>query len=160
LSLQIEIRPEPATSALATRLLSSFVDEVAARLPGGFVPERSVSATPEELAPPAGDFLVVFDPSGDGVGCGGLKDLGSAVFEIKRMWIAPSHRGRGYARALLASLEDRARELGAVELRLDTSAVLDEAVALYRASGYFEVAAFNDNPYASLWFAKRLSAEP
>ena len=158
MSSQVEVRPEPSTSALATRLLASFVDEVATRLPEGFDPARSVSATPDELAPPAGDFLVVFDPSGDGVGCGGLKDLGSRVFELKRMWIAPSHRGRGYARALLSALEDRARDLGAVELRLDTSAVLDEAVALYRASGYVDIAAYNDNPYASLWFAKHLSA--
>jgi GNAT superfamily N-acetyltransferase len=139
--------------------LASFVDEIASQLPGGFDPSRSVSATPDELTPPAGDFLVVFDSDGDGVGCGGLKDLGSQVFEIKRMWIAPSHRGRGYARALLVALEERARELGALEIRLDTSAELDAAVALYRRSGYVEVAAYNDNPYASLWFAKPLSDE-
>jgi GNAT superfamily N-acetyltransferase len=156
---RIEIRREPATSGLATKLLASYVDEVAARLPEGFDPTRSVSATPDELSPPAGDFLVVFDANGDGVGCGGLKDLGSRAFEIKRMWIAPMQRGRGHARALLAALEDRARDLGAVEVRLDTSAVLDEAVALYRASGYVEIAAYNDNPYASFWFAKHLSAE-
>jgi GNAT superfamily N-acetyltransferase len=155
---QIEIRREPSSSALATRLLASFVEEIAERLPGGFNPELSVSASPEELAPPVGDFLVVVDSAGDGIGCGGLKDLGSRVFEIKRMWIAPSYRGRGYARALLGALEDRARELGAIELRLDTSSVLDEAVGLYRTTGYVEVAPYNDNRYASLWFAKPLLA--
>jgi GNAT superfamily N-acetyltransferase len=157
LTSQVEIRPEPSSSALATRLLSSFIEEIGTRLPGGFDPARSVSASPEEMAPPAGDFLVVVDPSGDGVGCGGLKDLGSAIFEIKRMWIAPTHRGRGYARALLVALEERARELGAIELRLDSSSVLNEAVALYRSCGYVEIAPYNDNRYASLWFAKVLA---
>jgi GNAT superfamily N-acetyltransferase len=156
----MEIRAEPATSALATRLLASFVEEVATRIPGGFDPARSVPATPDDLTPPAGEFLVLFDANGEGIGCGGLKDLGSHAYEVKRMWIAPRHRGRGYARALLAALEERARDLGALELRLDTSAVLVEAVALYRASGFIEIAAYNDNPYASFWFAKRLSAKP
>ncbi|HEY5272957.1 MAG TPA: GNAT family N-acetyltransferase [Acidimicrobiales bacterium] len=156
----MEIRAEPATSALATRLLASFVEEVANRLPEGFDPARSVPASPEDLTPPAGEFLVVFDADGEGIGCGGLKNLGSSAYEVKRMWIAPTHRGRGYARALLGALEERARDLGALELRLDTSAVLAEAVALYRASGFVEVAPYNDNPYASFWFAKRLAAEP
>jgi len=155
----MEIRSEPPTSALAARLLASYVEEVAARIPGGFDLARSVSATLDELAPPKGEFLVVLEANGDGVGCGGVKDLGSGAFEIKRMWISPSHRGRGYARALLAALEDRARDQGATEMRLDTSAVLDEAVALYRTSGYTEIARYNDNPHASLWFAKRLQAE-
>ena len=97
----MEIRSEPSTSALATRLLASYVEEIAARLPGGFDLALSVSANTDELAPPRGEFLVVFEADGEGVGCGGLKDLGSGAFEIKRMWIAPSRRGRGYARALL-----------------------------------------------------------
>jgi hypothetical protein len=41
-------------------------------------------------------------------------------------------------------------------LRLDTNAALAEAQALYRASGYAEIARFNDNPYAHHWFEKRL----
>jgi GNAT superfamily N-acetyltransferase len=155
----MEIRSEPASSALATRLLASYVGEVSVRIPGGFGLARSVSATVDELAPPKGEFLVVLDDIGEGVGCGGVKDLGSGAFEIKRMWIAPSHRGRGYAKALLAALEDRARDSGAREVRLDTSAFLEEAVTLYRASGYSEIAPYNDNPFASLWFAKRLKAE-
>jgi GNAT superfamily N-acetyltransferase len=155
----MEIRSEPSTSALATRLLSSYLQELTARLPGGFDPTLSVSATSDELAPPRGEFLVVLDENDDGVGCGGLKELGAGTFEVKRMWIAPSHRGRGYARALLAALEDQARELGANEIRLDTSSVLEEAVALYGGSGYSEIAPYNDNPYASLWFAKRLRAK-
>jgi ribosomal protein S18 acetylase RimI-like enzyme len=33
---------------------------------------------------------------------------------------------------------------------------LTEAQALYRSAGYREIARFNDNPYADLWFEKVL----
>jgi hypothetical protein len=78
----MEIRSEPSTGALAARLLATYVEEISARLPGGFDPALSASANPDELAPPRGEFLVVVEADGEGVGCGGLKDLGSGVFEI------------------------------------------------------------------------------
>ena len=41
-------------------------------------------------------------------------------------------------------------------LRLDTNSTLTVAIGLYQASGYQEVPAFNDEPYAHHWFEKRL----
>ena len=41
-------------------------------------------------------------------------------------------------------------------MRLETSGLLVEAVALYRSAGYREVPAFNDEPFAHHWFEKRL----
>jgi hypothetical protein len=37
---------------------------------------------------------------------------------------------------------------------------LTEAIALYRAAGYREVPAFNDEPYAHHWFEKVLDGDP
>ena len=45
---------------------------------------------------------------------------------------------------------------GATSVRLETNRTLVEAIALYRSSGYVEVAAFNDERYADHWFAKDL----
>ena len=42
-------------------------------------------------------------------------------------------------------------------VRLETNRALQEAVALYRRSGYTEVEPFNDELYAHHWFVKRLS---
>ena len=53
-------------------------------------------------------------------------------------------------------LERYAREAGAEVVRLETNRALQEAIALYRSSGYREVARFNDEPYAHHWFEKRL----
>jgi hypothetical protein len=47
-------------------------------------------------------------------------------------------------------------EIGVRVLRLETNRTLAEAIALYRAAGYREVAAFNDEPYAHHWFEKSL----
>jgi hypothetical protein len=40
---------------------------------------------------------------------------------------------------------------------LETSAVLPEAVALYRSAGWVEVRAFNQEPFADHWFEKQLT---
>lgn len=73
------------------------------------------------------------------------------------MWVAPPARGLGLGRRLVLELERYAAEAGAVALRLETNHSLTEAIALYRRSGYSEVEAFNEEPYAHHWFEKRLS---
>ena len=73
------------------------------------------------------------------------------------MWVAPSARGLGVGRRLLTELERRAAAAGSHTIHLDTNQSLTEAIAMYRSSGYREVEAFNDEPYANHWFEKRLS---
>jgi ribosomal protein S18 acetylase RimI-like enzyme len=53
-------------------------------------------------------------------------------------------------------LERQARDGGARLVRLETNRALEEAIRLYRDSGYREVPAFNDELYAHHWFEKRL----
>jgi ribosomal protein S18 acetylase RimI-like enzyme len=74
------------------------------------------------------------------------------------MWTAPTARGMGVARKVLAQLEAIAREAGIGVLRLETNRTLVEAQALYRSAGYREVPPFNDEPYAHHWFEKRLDS--
>ena len=52
--------------------------------------------------------------------------------------------------------EAAARELGAVVVRLDTRHDLVEALGLYAKRGYVDVPAFNADPYAQRWLARRL----
>jgi ribosomal protein S18 acetylase RimI-like enzyme len=74
------------------------------------------------------------------------------------MWVSPIARGLGVGRRILAELERHARDAGAAVIRLETNRALTEAITLYRGSGYHEVDAFNDEPYAHHWFEKRLPA--
>jgi GNAT superfamily N-acetyltransferase len=144
----------PADHPDAAALLAAYLAEIAARL-GGFDPARSVSADPDEMAPPRGAFLVLYD-GGRPAACGGVKTLAPGLGEIKRMFVAPEARGRGHGRRLLGALEDAARSLGCARVVLDTAAPLAEAEALYRSAGYRSVAPYNDNPYATAWFEKDL----
>ena len=72
------------------------------------------------------------------------------------MWVSADARGLGLGRRLLAELEGEAWARGARRTRLETNRSLLEAISLYRSSGYVEVPAFNDEPYAHHWFEKPL----
>lgn len=56
--------------------------------------------------------------------------------ELKRMFVAPAHRGRGLARKLLAFLECKAAQSGCAALALETGIHQHEALALYAAAGF------------------------
>ena len=142
---------EPA----AAHCLSEYSAELARRFDDGWDETTSIAATPQQLRPPAGLFVVA-TLHGEPIGCGGLKFHGRRPTELKRMWVAPRARGLGLGRRLLTELEQLARDHGVRVLRLETNHNLTEAIALYRSNGYREVPPFNDEPYAHHWFEKQL----
>jgi ribosomal protein S18 acetylase RimI-like enzyme len=152
-AVQISVR-DPADPA-ARACVRAYVDELGRRFDTGFEPARSLPAADQEMIPPAGVFLVATLHS-EAVGCGGLKFHDGAPAEVKRMWVAPAARGLGLGRRLLSELESHAAAYGVTVLRLETNGTLAEAISLYRSSGYREVAAFSDEPYAHHWFEKTL----
>jgi ribosomal protein S18 acetylase RimI-like enzyme len=139
----------------ARACMRAYFAELAGRFDAGFDPARSISADDHELTPPAG-LLLLATLHGEPVGCGAVKFHPGAPAEIKRMWAAPAVRGLGLGRRLLTELEAAAAAGGARTLRLETNRSLGEAIGLYRAAGYREVPAFNDEPYAHHWFEKTL----
>ena len=60
------------------------------------------------------------------------------------------------ARRLMDQAETGARALGLTTLRLDTNRALPEAIAMYHRLGWTEIDRFNDDPYAQVFFEKRL----
>jgi GNAT superfamily N-acetyltransferase len=146
----------------AALLLADYGAELVARgrpfspldPPPGERPASWVEA--HELEPPGGAFLLAH-ADGAAVACGGVRTLATALGEVKRMYVVPAARRRGIARRLLGALEDVAASLGHTRVRLDTNAVQPEAVALYHACGYVEIADYNGNPFATHWFEKPLA---
>ena len=151
----ITIGIEDPESADARWCLESYFATLSERFEAGFDRARSIRADAVDLRPPAG-LLLVARLHGRPVGCGALKLHGQRPAEIKRMWVAAEARGLGLGRRLLAELEDQAWTRGARRARLETNRALREAISLYRSSGYVDVPAFNDEPYAHHWFEKRL----
>ncbi len=124
---QLSVDVEDPASREAQQCLANYFQELAGRFDAGFDPARGISATAAELTPPHG-FFVMARLNGEPVGCGALK-CHPDYGEIKRRLPV---------------------------LRLETNKALTEAQSLYKSSGYREVAAFNDEPYAHHWFEKTL----
>lgn len=146
---------EDPRTADARWCIRQYFAELNARFESGFDPTRSIPADASELTPPAGAMMIA-RLRGRPIGCGALKFHSRAPAELKRMWVAPETRGLGVGRRLLVELERYAKQAGVRKLRLETNGSLTEAIALYRSSGYREVPAFNDEPYAQHWFEKEL----
>ncbi|POX36974.1 GNAT family N-acetyltransferase [Streptomyces sp. Ru73] len=154
------VRAEPVTSPEAAAVLRAYLDEVASRWYGRPATEaeldRAVADDPVDgLAPPAGVFLLGRYGAEPG-GCAGVRLLSADTAELKRMYVRPGLRGSGGSAGLLAAAEAAARGMGARRIRLDTRLDLVEAVAFYRRSGFVEIPAYNEGPYAQIWFEKRL----
>jgi DNA-binding MarR family transcriptional regulator/GNAT superfamily N-acetyltransferase len=156
-SAAVEIRSVDPNHPDARQCFRAYFAELDSRSESGFDPGAGISAEPHELTPPAGRLLIAYLHS-EPVGCGAVKHHPGEPTEIKRMWVAPSARGLGLGRRLLAELERLAAESGATVTRLETNRSLVEAISLYRSAGYREVPAFNDEPFADHWFERELPA--
>ncbi len=135
---------------------ADLITATTAELEGLYGPLRGCpSVDPAELAPPDGLYLV--GRAGEiAVAGGGFRPLSVGVAEIKRMYVLPDHRGRGWAGDLLAALEEAALGLGYTVARLDTGPLQPHAQRLYEQAGYRSIADYNGNPRASFWGEKTL----
>ena len=96
-------------------------------------------------APTAADttvFLLARDAAGRAIGCGALRELGDGAGEVKRMYVVPSRRRSGVARAVLAALEEEAARRGWTLLKLETGTEQPDAMAFYERHGYRRIPNF------------------
>jgi len=120
----------------AVALIAGMAHELDLRYgDGGLSP-----ATAEDFLHPG--VLFVADLEGVPVGCGGLRPYGEVAGEVKRMYVDPTARGKGVARAVLAQLVAHAREVGMQRLALETGTEQPEAVGLYESEGWTRIPAF------------------
>ena len=95
------------------------------------------------------------------VGCGAFQPLMNAetsIAEIKRMYVQPSARCRGIARAILMKLEQLASDCGYKLVRLETGKRQPDAIHLYETAGYHKIDPYGkyaDDPL-SICFEKTL----
>lgn len=70
------------------------------------------------------------------VGCGCFKYFEAGTVELKRMFVAADHRGKGIGAAIINELESWAKELNVESMVLETAEGQPEAIHLYKKSGY------------------------
>lgn len=149
----VEFEEVPSDDPAARAARQTYFDELAARFPQGFTPTAGPAI---EL--PVREIVAMSE--GAPVACGAVRRLDAHTAEVKHLWAHPGWRGSGLGSRMLRRLERLAAEDGARSIVLDTNGTLAEAICLYRHAGYVEIPRYNDNPYAELFFEKRLDAEP
>lgn len=107
--------------------------------------EEELAGFPAKYAPPDGAFLLARS-GGIPVGCVGLKRIGDATCEMKRLYVADAWKGRGVGRLLALGLIDQAQGLGYARMRLDTIDTMLPAIALYESLGFKRIGAYVHNP--------------
>lgn len=150
----------PATSAgdiaEARRLLEQYEASLDVDLRyQGF--EEELAGLPGAYAPPRGRLLLAVDGSAP-AGCVALRPLGDDVCEMKRLYVSPAARGRRIGRLLAETVIREARLIGYCRMRLDTLPSMKEALALYRALGFEEMAPYYASPVAGTRFLELLLA--
>ncbi|MFI5496727.1 GNAT family N-acetyltransferase [Actinoplanes sp. NPDC051859] len=144
----IDIVQVDDATEVARECLWTYAAELQERFPGGF----DVTT----LTPPGQLMLLVAWEDGGAVGCVAWRRLGPEVAEVRHLWVSSRARGIGLGRRLLQEIEADAAAHGFTTIRLGTHLVLTEAIALYRSSGYREIAPFDGSPYNQVFLEKEL----
>ena len=92
-------------------------------------------------------------------GCIGLRPFSNSVGELKRLYVIPAFRGRGFARSLVLSAITAARSIGYGALFLDTLSSMRSAIALYESIGLQRTAPYYPNPLPDVLYF-HMSLEP
>lgn len=100
--------------------------------------EAELDGLPGLYAPPKGALLLAFS-GGEAVGCCGVRPLGQGACELKRLWVHPGHRKRGFGQMLIGEAIDAARRAGHDRMVLDTLPHLSAALSLYTRWGFSSV---------------------
>jgi GNAT superfamily N-acetyltransferase len=142
--MPLELRERLYDSPDAVKLVAEVQQEYVAR----YGDEDATPTDPAEFAPPLGRFLVGY-LDGVPVACGGWRahdgdepDFLDGDAEMKRMYVVSCARGRGFARQVLAALEESALAAGRRRMVLETGTAQPEAIALYTSSGYVPIPKF------------------
>jgi len=151
--MTIQITPERPDSPDASQL----IDELEAVLAPAYPAASRHGYSVKKLIAQGVAFFVL---RADGLpaGCGGVQIFGREYAELKRMYVRPRFRGRGFARLLISHLAEYARAQGVPVLRLETGIFQREAIRLYESAGFTYIPPFGAYSFdpLSVYFGKKL----
>lgn len=108
--------------------------------------EQELATLPGKYSPPRGRLLLVLTGE-DLVGCVALREIDDDVCEMKRLFLRPAFRGKGFGRVMVDAIINAGREIGYKKMRLDTmTGKMDAAIKLYLQAGFREIAPYYDTP--------------
>jgi len=108
--------------------------------------DRELAGLPGDYTPPQGRLLLARSGVAS-AGCVALHSLEPGICEIKRLYVRPQFRATGLGKMLTNSVISEAKSIGYKKVRLDTvEPKMKNAVGLYRALGFREIAPYRPNP--------------
>ncbi len=107
--------------------------------------EKELASLPGDYAPPRGRlFLALAD--GGFAGTVGLRPVDERTGEMKRLFVRPEFRGRGFGGRLVRLILSEAASAGYSRIVLDTLPSMGEAQALYGRLGFRDTPPYAFNP--------------
>lgn len=107
--------------------------------------ETELKALPGKYAPPDG-ILILALFNGQGAGCIALRKISENIGEMKRLYVRDEFRDLGIGRKLVTMVIEEAKRLNYRYVRLDTLETLKNALSLYEAFGFYDIAPYVYNP--------------
>jgi len=93
-----------------------------------------------------GGFIWLAEADGEIVGSAALMKEHEGVFELAKMAVISTHRGKGISKLLIDTCLKKAREIGAAKLILFSNHQLQTAIRLYESYGFRHVE-LKDSPF-------------
>ena len=142
-----EIRPVSSETEIreAKRLLQEYADWLNMEMTYERI-GKEIAEFPGEFGPPTGKFFLGLEGSAIVGSVAVRKREQPGVCEMKRLFVRPEFRGKGYGRILAERIIDEARELGYERMRLDTLPYMKEAIGLYKELGFVEIGQYTISP--------------
>ena len=149
-----------------TKAARMLIGELDAYLDPLYPKESQHGYSIEKLVAQRVEFFVLYEDEAPAA-CGGVQFFGDSIQpgdesygEIKRMYVRPEFRGRGYAKQMLKHLEELATTRGFSKVRLETGISQPEAIGLYERNGYYKIPPFGDywDDPLSFFYEKTLSS--
>ncbi len=107
--------------------------------------EQELEQIKSIYTPPWGSLLLL-KYKGLFTGCVGLKRFDEFICEMKRLYIKPEFRGKGWGKILCLKIIEKAKQLDYHRMRLDTLPSLTAAHTLYKNIGFYPINPYYHNP--------------
>jgi GNAT superfamily N-acetyltransferase len=107
--------------------------------------EEELRLLPGKYAKPKGSLLLAYYDD-QPAGCVALREIDKQSCEMKRMFVGINYHRKGVGRVLAENIIGRARSIGYVTMKLDTSFRQTEAQELYQSMGFKKTKAYYELP--------------
>lgn len=91
------------------------------------------------------------------IACVAIRRISKSVGELKRMYTKPGYQNKGIGKILLKKALQLATDCNYAAVKLDTLNYMLPAIHLYQQAGFYEIAAYYQNPIpTAVYFEKVL----